>query len=105
MPKGSILIVVNKANKEVIENVTMGENPHISEVLDLCQFSFPDLEVDLTKNTKLSGLQSVLDGLGEDDYAYCVTVKRLETLDIYGSPKQFGLSKVMTIPGYKTTIH
>tara|TARA_R110000851_G_scaffold57296_1_gene133503 strand:- start:9302 stop:9619 length:318 start_codon:yes stop_codon:yes gene_type:complete len=105
MSKGNIIIVVNKVNKKVIESVTEKVKPYLSEVGDAIQFSFEDLEVDLTKNENLSGLQEALDELGEDDYAYCVTVEKLETLDIYGSPKKFGLTRVMAIPSYKTTIH
>jgi hypothetical protein len=105
MSKGNIIVVVNKVNKETIKLITENTKPHISEVGDAVQFSFEDLEVDLTKNQNLSGLQEALDELGEDDYAYCVTVEKLETLDIYGSPKKFGLTRVMAIPSYKTTIH
>tara|TARA_R110000851_G_scaffold71614_3_gene159198 strand:+ start:875 stop:1231 length:357 start_codon:yes stop_codon:yes gene_type:complete len=118
MSKGNILIVVNVADKELIEAVTSSarttgrkkmfrnavQPPEI--VGELCQFSLQDVEVDLEKNADLSGLQTALDKLGEDDYAYAVTVERTETLDIYGSPKKFGLSKLLTLPGYKKiTIH
>jgi hypothetical protein len=105
MSKGNILIVVNVADKEAIEVVIADASPKIEIVGELCQFSFEDLEVDLTKNADLSELQAVLNTLGEDDYAYCVTVDRLETLDIYGSPKKFGLARVMDIQGYKIKIH
>jgi hypothetical protein len=105
MSKGSILIVVNKANKKAIEAAVKKAKPSIDELGELCQFSFEYVEVELAKNTDLVGLQPALDLLGEDDYAYCVTVERLETLDIYGSPKKFGLGKLLEMEGYKKTIH
>ena len=49
MSKGNIIIVVNKVNKKVIESVTEKVKPYLSEVGDAIQFSFEDLEVDLTK--------------------------------------------------------
>ncbi len=100
MSKGDILIVVNATNKKAIVDITKKAKPLISTVGEACQFSFTDLEVDFAKNDKLTGLQDVLDTLGEDDYALCVTTERLETLDIYGNPKKFGLSKVMKLDGY-----
>jgi hypothetical protein len=82
MSKGNILIVANIIDREIIEETTIGANPSIEVVGEFCQFSFQDLEVDLVKNDKLVNLQSVLDNLGEDNYACCITVERLETLDI-----------------------
>jgi hypothetical protein len=105
MSKGDILVVVHDDNKDAILAVVTDANPVIDDVGPLCQFAFTNVEVDLEKNSALSGLQDVLDELGEDDYAYAVVVDRLNTLDIYGSPMNFGLSKVMTVPGYTIAIH
>jgi hypothetical protein len=105
MSKGNILIVVSKSNRKIIEDVTKKAKPLITEIDSACQFSFENLEVDSEKNKDLSGLQEALDILGEDDYGYCVTVERTETMDIYGSPKKFGLIRVMRLEGYKITIH
>jgi hypothetical protein len=105
MSKGNILIVVSKSNRKIIEKATEKAKPLITEIDSACQFSFEDIEVDLEKNKDLAELQKALDVLGEDDYGYCVTVERKETLDIYGSPKKFGLIRVMRLEGYKVTIH
>jgi hypothetical protein len=105
MAKGNILIVVNIIDKKIIEEVTVGTNLQIDEVSDFCQFSLEDLEVDFKKNPELANLQSALDSIGEDNYACCITVERLETLEIYGSPKKFGLINVMNVTGYTVTVH
>ena len=107
MSKGYITIVVNVTDRAVIEEVTTGANPIITVVAgdELVEFSFQDIEVDLTKNVNLSGLSDVLEAIGEDDYAYTVVVERLETLDTYGHPKKFGLIEHMTLPGYTITNH
>jgi hypothetical protein len=105
MSKGNILVVVNTENKKAIESVVKGAKPVISELGSATQFSFENLEVDLTKNTNLAGLQEALDVLGEDDYALCVTVDRKESLDIYGSPNKFGLIRVTRLKGFNITIH
>jgi hypothetical protein len=100
MSKGDILLVVNVTNKAAIVEVTKKAKPLISEVSEACQFSFTGLEVNFNKNSNLTGLQNALDILGEDNYALCIATERLETLDIYGNPKKFGLSKVMKLDGY-----
>jgi hypothetical protein len=105
MSKGDITIVVNVADQAAIEEVTTGANPIITVVGELVEFSFQDIEVDLSKNVDLSGLNAALETLGEDDYAYTVIVERLETLDTYGHPKKFGLDAHMTLPGYTVTNH
>jgi hypothetical protein len=105
MSKGNILIVVSDANKAAVKAVVKNANPSIDSLNGFCQFSLSNLEVDLQKNSQLSGLQTVLDNLGVDDYALAVAVDRLDTLDVYGNPKNFGLSKVLVIPGYTITIH
>lgn len=105
MSKGDILVVVHDDNKDAILAAVTDANPIIDDVGPLCQFAFTNVEVDLEKNSALSGLQAVLDELGEDDYAFAVVVDRLETLDIYGSPKNFGLSKIMGLSGYEVSLH
>jgi hypothetical protein len=105
MSKGNILIVVSDANKAAIKAVVKKTNPVIDSLNGFCQFSMSDLEVDLSKNSDLSGLQAALDKLGVDDYALAVATDRLDTIDVYGNPKNFGLSKVLVVPGYKITVH
>jgi hypothetical protein len=105
MSKGNMLVVVYDKDKKSIATVTKGANPIINDVGATCQFSFVDIEVDLTKNADLAGLQDALDKLGVDDYAQAVTVERKATLDIYGSPHKFGLSKVLSLKGHKITEH
>jgi hypothetical protein len=105
MSKGNILIVVGTSNKKVIAEAIGKAKPTLTELGGAIQFSFEDIEVDFTKNENFVGLQEALNKLGEDDYACCVTVERKETLDIYGSPKKFGLIRVMRLEGYKTTLH
>jgi hypothetical protein len=105
MSKGNILVVVSNSNKKVISEAIGNAKPIVTTIGDAVQFSFEDVEVDFTKNEDLTELQAGLDKLGEDDYACCVTVERKETLDIYGSPKKFGLIRVMRLEGYITTIH
>jgi hypothetical protein len=105
MSKGNILIVVSDENKAAVEAAIKDANPTIDGINGLCEFSLSGIEVDLDKNPSLSGLQAVLDELGVDDYALAVVVDRLDTLDVYGSPKNFGLSKVLTMIGYTITIH
>ena len=105
MSKGDILIVVNLADKKAIEEAIKGTKPLVEEVGNMCQFSLDGVEVDPSKNLKLSGLQEALDKLGEDEYACCVTVDRLETLDTFGSLKKFGLVNIMSLSGYTVTNH
>ena len=105
MSKGNMLIVVSDENKAAVKAAVKDGNPTIANLNGFCEFSLSNIEVDVNKNPALSGLQDVLDGLGEDDYALAVVVDRLDTLDIYGSPKNFGLSKVLAMIGYTITIH
>jgi hypothetical protein len=105
MSKGNIIVVVNNSNKKAIAEAIGSAKPLLTELGGAVQFSFEDIEVDFTKNKNFAGLQAALDKLGEDDYACCITVERKETLDIYGSPKKFGLVRVMSLQGYKITVH
>jgi predicted RNA-binding protein len=105
MSKGDILIVVNLEDKDVIKKAISGSKPDVVVVGNFCQFSLQNVEVNFEKNSKLTGLLPALEIIGEDEYALCVTTDRLEALDIYGSPKKFGLINVMSISGYTVTLH
>jgi hypothetical protein len=105
MSKGNIVIVVADKDKNAIATVLKGTNPVINDVGPLCEFQLVDIEVDLTKNTELSGLMTAFDNLDDDNFSCAITVERLETLDLYGSPKMFGQGHLLTHEGYAVTMH
>jgi hypothetical protein len=103
MSKGNMLLVVQDADKKAIKTALKGLKYVVNDAGPLCQFQFHDVEVDLAKNASLSKLQPALDKIGEDDYAFIVTIERLEVLNAYGSPRKFGLAEIFSIPGLKVT--
>jgi hypothetical protein len=105
MSKGNIILVIHDRNKAVIIEALKNTSPLINDVGELCEFQLHDVNVDLETNDDLSELQATLDKLGLDDYAFVKTIERLEELHIYGSPKVFGLSKIMDIVGYTIIVH
>jgi hypothetical protein len=105
MSKGNIVVVVADKDKKSVAAALKGTKTVINDVGPLCEFQLVSVEVDSTKNAKLSGLMTALDKLGEDDYALAITVERLETLDLYGSPKMFGMGELLNHDGYVVTMH